>query len=276
MTPVCWDVQDGRSGTDQLHRRKVLSIRTGIARQETHTRHSGVCPDEEVRKRRASSVASATPALNERTTREEGGRPGKLVAAIRLGRNRGVKIFDPREPCRKFRIDDRVDRNLAAIRRFPKRIGRPPAPSRISRNDVDQDVGVDERAGVRESGHPDERRVRARSSSVLMPLQPRAPARRRTTSAPRLCVSAFSTSIRVPRTRKLSSVPGTMPSAWRTSRGIVTCPLVVTRTELPFRSITDRGNTTVRGAGGHPVQDDPRVRSRRSMNPCVRSRCRTL
>src|SRR5258706_9882239 len=101
----------------------------------------------------------------------------------------------------------------------------PGGPHLVARDDVDQDVRVDERLH-------DLPRIRAMISSVVSLFEGRTPRIRPITPSPRdglLPRRALRSRASPSTISKVTSVFGSSPSFWRMTRGIVTWPLVVMR-----------------------------------------------
>jgi hypothetical protein len=189
------------------------------SREEWAIGDGGMGSDQEVRED-GLACASGAAVVGVSVAGEEGGGGRDLLDDRHRGEG-GAKRFKAGESRRDLGQDDGVDDDRPALRGFGEVRQRPVDPLRVLGEDIEQDAAVDDRPGGRL--HP---RVNARISSVLSSTSP-APRIRAIASAAR----ARSTWSRAPCSSSWNStsLPGRMPSAWRTASGIVTWPFCVTR-----------------------------------------------
>jgi len=130
--------------TDQRNARKVGPIPRSIASEQAMTCDHGVCPDEEVRQRRglaASFFAVGQVSLSG----EHAGFKGQFLPHEK----RGLEPLINRHPVKpeswsNLSTDHCIDDQRAASLRLRNLSGRPAKPNRISREDVQQDIGINE------------------------------------------------------------------------------------------------------------------------------------
>jgi hypothetical protein len=130
--------------TDQRNARKVGPIPRSIASEQAMTCDHGVCPDEEVRQRRglaASFFAVGQVSLSG----EHAGFKGQFLPHEK----RGLEPLINRQPVKpeswsNLGTDHCIDDQRAASLRLRNLSGRPGKPNRIRREDVQQDIGINE------------------------------------------------------------------------------------------------------------------------------------
>jgi hypothetical protein len=90
------------------------------------------------------SFAAATPITKEALRREKSGRIRKMKPMKLVRRQNLIQLLYSFEAARHFRVDDRVDGKFVALRRFDERVRRPVQPNRISGEEIQQDIAVDQ------------------------------------------------------------------------------------------------------------------------------------
>ena len=221
--------------SDDLESRKVRAVARRIAGEQDQAGDRGMGADVEVRQR-GSTPAAASPIADEALPGEEARFPrqGKSQE-VRL-RESVLEILNPLESDRNLGIDERIDREGGSLGAFGEGLLRPGGPFRVFREDVEQDVAVDEN-GQRLL------RVRARISSVVILTEPR-PRSRCTIDFPRRPTSLARRTLRIrtacPTSSNSTSELGNRPSFSRISTGMVTWPFVVILIVLPHEVILAR------------------------------------
>ena len=151
--------------SDDLDPRKVRAVARGIAGEKDQAGDRGMGADVEVRQG-GSTPAAALPIADEALPSEEARLPRQGESQEVLLREGVLEILDPLESDRNLGIDERIDREGGSLGAFGEGLLRPGGPFRVLREDVEQDVAVDE-DGQRSL------RVRARISFVVIRTDPR-------------------------------------------------------------------------------------------------------
>ncbi len=99
--------------------------------------------DIEIGQGRGSNAATS-PILDERPTRDESGLIGKRQPPESFRTKMEIKLPHRRKTRCDLGLDDRVDRHIVTIRSVAEGPLRPFPPYRILRQDIDNDIGVDE------------------------------------------------------------------------------------------------------------------------------------
>ena len=128
------------------------------------TRDRGVSSDVEVGKRRGFDAA--TPAVRDkRLAYADGGVVGQRVSPKLVPREKNVELCRRRKPGGDFGEDDGIDNCRVGVDRRGDLLQRPVVIGRAGVRRVDQNVAVDQNAGVQTS-----LRVMADNSSAVSPL----------------------------------------------------------------------------------------------------------
>jgi len=208
---------------DKINGRKICSITARVAGEQWHSRDGGVCADEEIGQYAAACAAVRAISLKYFAGEEKSG-PWNFREPEPCLVYYSVNLLDSGIADREFSIDHRVNKKRAPrCGGIKVRVG-PFRPSVVVRRDVEQDVRIDERYRSP--------RVKAMIWSVVRRVVA-VPFMRRNrlgvaARAPTLCKKARPSS----PTSKSTFVPLLMPSRSRTRFGMVTWPLLVTRTVM--------------------------------------------
>src|SRR4030095_9137590 len=251
------------SGGHDLQPREVRAIAPSVAGQQDQPGDGCMRADVEVGQRGAR-CAAPSPVTEEALSRQESRFPRQRKSQEILSGQRVLEILDPLEPDRDLGVDEWIDRQSGTLRALGERVARPRRPLPILRENVEQDVAVDEDC----QRLP---RVSARISSVVSRTEPR-PCSRCTIDFPRRPAAAPRRTFRIrtdwPTTSNSTSELGNRPSFSRISTGMVTWPFVVIRIVLPRQVILGSNGTRIhRLANDNWRYEQPGRRAAAAMRP---------
>ena len=129
--------------SDDLERREVSAIAPRVAGEDDQARYRRVSANVEVGERRSPNTASS-PIPDEALSGEEGRLPRQRKSKEILFGEGVLEFLDPFEPDRHFGVDERIDRERAALGALREGFAGPHRPLRVIGHDVEQDVAVDE------------------------------------------------------------------------------------------------------------------------------------